>query len=263
MANDVYAITHTGLTELVSARAATIVLDKALQKGGRTPDTVSRADMKALLTGPVIDELEHILPRKGVARSLKQIYALIPKPSGVKPEAEVKREETTNAPDKKGSSSSAGSGANSSGIEPSNKALSEAARMRPETSGAVAEVVASPAVATQPRRSLYIDDVLALEPVILAFARLDHVRLVAGLTTSGDIVEVRGDVEDAATLARYGGVALKLLGRSGTIRSYYLAHSASQLFLFPLGAYTVMVIGTVELNLGEVFSTLSTLEEDV
>ena len=102
----------------------------------------------------------------------------------------------------------------------------------------------------------------ALNDVVLAFAQLDNVKLVAAFTQTGKSVVSRGGGFDLAALSRLSGMALTLLGKSGALRSYYLAHSEGQLFLFPHGGYTLMVIGNAELNLGLVFTTLQKLKEE-
>jgi len=102
-----------------------------------------------------------------------------------------------------------------------------------------------------------------LEDFILQFAQLDNVRMVAALAPNGQVVRSRGDGYDLDTLSRLGTLGLKLLSRSGKLRSYYLAFKGGQLFFFPLGGYTLCIIGTTELNLGLVFATLHKLKEDV
>ena len=103
----------------------------------------------------------------------------------------------------------------------------------------------------------------ALNGAILTFAQLDNVKLIAAFDAAGKSVVSRGDGFDLAALSRLSGMALKLLGKSGVLRSYYLAHSEGQLFLFPHGGYTLMVIGNAELNLGLVFTTLQKLKEEM
>ena len=103
----------------------------------------------------------------------------------------------------------------------------------------------------------------ALNDAVVTFAQLDNVKLIAAFTETGKSVVSRGDGFDLTALSRLSGMALKLLGKSGILRSYYLAHSEGQLFLFPHGGYTLMVIGNAELNLGLVFATLHKLKEEM
>ena len=102
-----------------------------------------------------------------------------------------------------------------------------------------------------------------LDETILQFAQLEHVRMVAALLENGKVASSRGDGFDLETLSRLGTLGLKLLSRSGELRSYYLAFKEGQLFFFPLQGYTLCIIGTTELNLGLVFATLQKLKEDV
>ena len=102
-----------------------------------------------------------------------------------------------------------------------------------------------------------------LETIVLRFAGLEEVKLVASFGPGGEVTGSRGGGFDLGALARYGLMTLTLLRRSGHVRSYYLAHSLYQLFLLPLGGSTLVVIGTPELNVGSVFGTLSTLEEEL
>jgi hypothetical protein len=107
-----------------------------------------------------------------------------------------------------------------------------------------------------------------LEPETLArmlvkFAQLEHVKVVAAMRPNGDISMARGTGFDLDALSRIGSLGLKLLSRGRTIRSYYLSNSRYQLFMFPLASHTLIVVGSSEVNVGEVFNTLSHLEEEV
>ena len=102
-----------------------------------------------------------------------------------------------------------------------------------------------------------------LEKIVLRFAGLEEVKLVASFGPGGEVTCSRGGGFDLPTLARYGLMTLTLLRRSGHVRSYYLAHSLYQLFLLPLGGSTLVIIGTPELNVGSVFGTLANLEEEL
>jgi hypothetical protein len=73
MANEVYLLTHSELSQVVSSRVATRFLDKALDAKGYSPDSVSSEEMREILQGPILRELRQILPKDGVERSIKQI----------------------------------------------------------------------------------------------------------------------------------------------------------------------------------------------
>ncbi len=101
-----------------------------------------------------------------------------------------------------------------------------------------------------------------LEAAVLRFAQLEQVRFVAALRAGGEVAARRGSGIDVDALAQLGLVGLKLLRRSGPLRTYYLAHTQGQLFLLPLGEDTLTLVGTPELNVGAVFNTLASLKEE-
>jgi hypothetical protein len=73
MANEVYLLTHDGLSQMVSSRVATRFLEKAMEAKGYSADTVSSEEMREILQGSILRELRQILPKDGVERSIKQI----------------------------------------------------------------------------------------------------------------------------------------------------------------------------------------------
>ena len=78
-----------------------------------------------------------------------------------------------------------------------------------------------------------------LEAVVLRFAGLEEVKLVAAFGPGGEVACSRGGGFDVGALARFGLMTLTLLRRSAPVRAYYLAHSLHQLFLLPLGGSTL------------------------
>ena len=101
-----------------------------------------------------------------------------------------------------------------------------------------------------------------LEAAVLRFAQLEHVKFVAALRADGDVAAKRGSGMDVDALAQLGLIGLKLLRRSGPLRTYYLAHTQGQLFLLPFGEDTLTLVGAPELNVGAVFNTLTSLKEE-
>ena len=97
---------------------------------------------------------------------------------------------------------------------------------------------------------------------MLRLAQLEQVKFVAALRANGDIAAKRGSGIDADALAQLGLIGLKLLRRSGPLRTYYLAHTQGQLFLLPFGDDTLTLVGTPELNDGAVFNTLTALKDE-
>ena len=102
-----------------------------------------------------------------------------------------------------------------------------------------------------------------LKEIVLRFAQLEHVRQVAAMRTSGEVIEMRGAGVDMAGLGSLAPSSLRLLERHGHIRSYYLLHPQGQLFLFPLAGGIVAIVGNKQLNLGAVFTALAALEEEL
>lgn len=108
-----------------------------------------------------------------------------------------------------------------------------------------------------------VHELAELERGVLAFAQLEHVRLVAALREDGSVAVSRGTGIDLDDLSRLGVMGLKLLQRSGQLRSFYLGHTNGQLFLFPFGRDVLAVVGGPDLNLGGVFAALVALKEEL
>lgn len=102
-----------------------------------------------------------------------------------------------------------------------------------------------------------------LEAIVMRFAQVEHAKLIAAVRENGTIVTSRGAGVDLNSLSRFGLMGLRLLERSGELRSYYLAHSRGQLFLFCFGKDTVIMLGSSDINVGTVFATLSSVKESL
>jgi hypothetical protein len=102
-----------------------------------------------------------------------------------------------------------------------------------------------------------------LESIVMRFAQVEHAKLIAAVRENGTIVTSRGAGVDLNSLSRFGLMGLRLLERSGELRSYYLAHSQGQLFLFCFGKDTVIMLGSSDINVGTVFATLSSVKESL
>ena len=100
-----------------------------------------------------------------------------------------------------------------------------------------------------------------LEEIVMQFAQLEHVKLVAAIRQKGEVVVSRGSGIDLEMFSRVGLMGLKLLQRGGSLSSYYLSHSSGQLFLLVFGQDIVVVMGTSELNVGAIFANMSTVKE--
>ncbi len=233
MANEVYLITHDSLSNIVSARAATRVLEKALKHKGFTPETISQQQMRDILVGPVLKELQLILPSDGVKRTIQQITRLLEsnKKAESKVEANPLDVESIEEP------------------EQDFKLLNDAED---------AEL--------KPLMEMRNKDVSPeeLEALLIEFAQLEHIQTVLTADRKkGEVLSSRGSSFDLVSLSRLANMSLMLLERNGVVHSYHLEHSRYHLFLVPLAGFVMIIVGTAELNVGEVFAKLSALKEGV
>ncbi len=224
--NPVYLRTQQGLAAFVSATAATRVLDKALADAGVSPERVRARQMRALLLGPVLDELDRILPRSGLERNLEALAAALddgrPPPEPVSVAART-----------------VGSLPGSAQV-----ARSRTARV---ISGVRTELIRS-------RPNTEAD----LKSAVLELAAIDNVTLVAAVRANGETVFARG-AGDVASLARLGRLALSLLLKSGPLRIFFVATETSSLLLFPWGSDALLLTGKPELNVGAVVTSFTDL----
>jgi hypothetical protein len=321
MANEVYLLTHDGLSQMVSSRVATRFLEKAMEAKGYSPDTVSSEEMREILQGSILRELRQILPKDGVERSIKQItrglrkqaekvaeaaLAVVNAPASsmtqssrnLPPVASISGDVLLTDEDETPSLSQARSdqaltysdAAEDLGIVSHSSPLEDvhafdtgeveaalANALNLEDSEAIQnsivqdnvppvnqeparEGAATPAVTASPAPLRQELDPETLAKMLVKFAQLEHVKVVAGVRPNGEISMARGSGFDLDALSRIGSLGIKLLSRGRTIRSYYLSNSRYQLFMFPFFSHTLIVVGSSEVNVGEVFSTLSHLE---
>lgn len=241
MANEIYQKTHEGLSNLVSPKVASRMLDSALRSRGYSADSVSSSEMREVLLGPVFNELRAILPSEGVERSLKLLVREL-KRSAAAPVAVATVAHPTE-PD----------------MVVTDLAEPELGAPQPEPQGASPEpperAADGEAIAPSPTE--------ALDEVLVSFAKIEQVRMVAAVAASGAVLLSRGSGIDLTTLSRLGLTGMRLLARSGELRSYYLAYPEGQLFIFPYGDITLIVIGGGEVNVGSVFATWTKLKEGV
>lgn len=262
MANDVYLRTHDGLATMVSARAATRVLRDTLTAQGKNADTIDAALMGQLLIGPILQEFEQILPREGLKRNLEDLasslHSLEGKASAPNPTSPTSPSAAANASLRHSRRPQASEAQDESLLEerPSPVSFGEATQSRINAASRTSS-------GRGRRREPLQCSQEQLEDVVLRFAQIEHVRLVAAIREKGDVAVSRGSGVDLESLSRYGLMGLRLLGRSGNLHSYYLAHSLGQLFLFTFGADTIIVLGAPELNVGTVFTTANTLKEEL
>lgn len=299
MANEIYLKTHDGLSTLVSSRAASRMLDSALRAKGHSSETVSQSQMREVLLGPVFKELRTILPSDGVERSLKLLISDLKRASQVAVAVAEKPQSTTASldfvtaelhpvipiigdalphteaelpiPEVQAVVAPLESLAELQAVSATAVAVATEPDYVPDVTISVrqaagpvdvvvdTEVAADPVGVTTEFRLTEAE----LESVLVTFAKLEYVRMVAAIRPSGEVALSRGSGFDVAALSRLSLTGMRLLERSGQLRSYYLAYGEGQLFIFPLGTFTLIVIGTVDVNLGSVFATLTKLKEGV
>lgn len=266
MPNEVFLRTRAGLTALVSTRAAGRILEGALKGSGHNPDDVNLPQMRSALLGPVLQELEGVLPRAGLRRNLERLARSL-RPVAA-PAADLQELTDTEAtpcseePAPQSESQSATPGpAESHPDDVDEIGDNELSDSPPTPALPVGTVTATPA-ASVVRTPLATQD---LERHVQRFTQIEHVRLVTVIRGDGTAALSRGDGPDPALLARLSRLALTLLAKGGEIRQVHLGHTAGQLFLYPLGPDLLVIVGGVELNLGTVntaFTALA-LEEDL
>jgi hypothetical protein len=301
-ANEVYLLTHSELSQMVSSRVATRFLDKALDAKGYSSDLVTSEEMREILQGPILRELRQILPKDGVERSIKQISRNLRKQAEKVAEAAL-AVASASASDGLRSSVSTVSGdvllmdddelpspeqvlnfeeaSDDLGVIQHSPLEDKGAFDTGEVEAALANVLdatpevnapvivsnvtevkqpETPASPVKTNRLQVEHSPEELAKILVHFAQLENVKLVAAVRPNGEVSMARGSGLDVDALSRLGSLGLKLLSRSRTIRSYYLSNSRYQLFLFPLPSHTLIVVGSSEVNVGEVFNTLANLE---
>lgn len=294
MPNEVFLRTREGLSTMVSSRAADRILEGALKGSGHNPDEVDRLQMRSALMGPVLQELERVLPRDGLKRNLERLArTLREKSAGDRPNDPASDSETPRAlltgsiPSQvvpvdgsgeqlNGSAEGVGGEAPSFGlgefeeisdvaaVQPVRAASEEASEHSAAAGGAGGKGAAAEPVKVTPRLVRRLDDE-ELEEKVTRFALIEQVRLVAAVRADGDVPLVRGEGLDLELLSRVSRLTLSLLAKGGTLRSLHLGHSLGQLFLFPIGPDLLVVYGGADLNLGTVTTafTALALEEDL
>ncbi|MCA9837843.1 MAG: hypothetical protein KC422_13075 [Trueperaceae bacterium] len=232
MANEVYLITHDSLSNIVSARAATRVLEKALKHKGFSPETVSQQQMRDILVGPVLKELQLILPSDGVKRTIKQITKLLDASKVANPD---KTEDSLSEPEEF-------------------KLLNDDVEDKLEEPEAELKPLME-----APKKEIGAEE---LEALLLDFAQLEHIQTVLTVDRkNGEVISSRGSNFDLGSLSRLANMSLMLLEKNGTVHSYHLEHSRYHLFLVPVAGFVMIIVGTAELNVGEIFAKLSAFKE--
>lgn len=226
--NPVYDRTQQGLAAFVSAAAASRVLTDALADAGVEPARVHARQMRALLLGPILDELSLLLPRAGLERGLEALAAeLVDDAAPVQPLTATVR---------------------TSQAQP---ASAQVARSR------ALQVVTGVRTEPRPSRPAAAEE---LQAAVLQLAAIDSVTLVAAVRQSGTVEFSRGE-GDVAALARLGMLALSLLRKNGPLQLFFLALEESGLLLFPYGSDALLLTGKADLNVGAVVTAMNDLRK--
>jgi len=271
MPNEVYAVTHEALSALVSHRAATRVLDAALEATGTDPDRVTVRAMRRLLAGRVRRELSATLPSPGLTLSLKRIaddlYHLQPSHDTII--------ESVEQPSTRGTFEPAHGEPVlvEAGSEPVLVEAGSAASANRNPAPPPAPPEAAPAPAAPP--VLAPDAAPAPTPVRGHRLELDERVIARAVTRFGELetVDQVVIVEDGQVLLERGaGVATDslpnlvkstqhLLARAGRLKLFALQRAEGMLFVFPVGTGAVVVLTQPNVNIGAVLAARAALEE--
>ncbi len=291
MPNEVYLRTRDALATLVSERAATRVLDAALRRSHARAESLDERTVRQLLLGPIQRELEGILPRTGLRRTLRRLARQVAEevrthggpthepggsPNGLQERPSTVLKPVTQSsvylPDATPPLPDVVENERAAPARPAAAAFERrhAPFARPrERSVAVATADAggTTAAATARGRDRSRPTVVphplgaeALDALSVHFAEIEGVVQVIALRAS-EPPQVRGDGIDADALAPLAQSAVRLLGRFGPLRSLVLEHESGLLFVFPLGRDAIAVLARANVNMGAVFAARAALEE--
>lgn len=292
MPNEVYMRTRDALATLVSERAATRVLDAALRRSHERADALDERTVRHLLLGPIQRELEGILPRTGLRRTLRRLARQVadevrsqggPVTDASTAGSELQQRPRTVLKPVTQSSVYLPDAAppmpdEAPHPEPAavGRSVPSAAHRRGDRTGRVREGTAAVATAdagsaaapaarrgrdrSRPTVVPHPLGAEALDALSVHFAEIEGVLQVIALPAAAG-PQVRGDGIDAEALAPLAQSAVRLLGRFGPLRSLVLEHEAGLLFIFPLGRDAIAVLARANVNMGAVFAARAALEE--
>lgn len=235
MPNAVYERTRVALTGLLPGRAATRVLDRALERHHRTSDDVGPKEMAAVLMKGVYGELKGVLPDPGLRRALRRVArdvaAMVPRGASV---SQVRAARERRAAD-------------------ASAALGDRGAPTAGPGTAVAEPIARVAVAPP---EVDVDALLA------RLAAIDGVHGVARFDRTGRPLLVRGRLAEPERLGRTLLAASALLQRRDALRAVSVEVPTGRLVAIPLPPDWLALTGPADLNLGAVYAALPALEEE-
>jgi predicted regulator of Ras-like GTPase activity (Roadblock/LC7/MglB family) len=266
--NEVYRCTRDGLARLLSPRAATRVLDDALRHAGMSPDALEPDGVRDLLMGPVRLELEGILPRSGLRRTLRRLARSVRAQARAAPgrTSAAAAGRAVPAPHAEGRAELHPVTASSvylPGIAiadpaaptPGDSVPAPRAAGRDAGGRGAAAAPGDPMVMPRARNEA------ELETLVHPFAAIEGVVQVLAVGDRGEVVLERGDGLTAAVAAPLVRTATHILGRHGRLRSMVVEHATGLLFVFPVGRETAVVRTRPNVNMGAVLSARAALEE--
>lgn len=273
MPNEVYVMTHTALSALVSHRAATRVLDAALASTDHTSDTVTVSGMRKLLARSVRRELSGTLPGPGLTRSLRQIaddlYRLQPSHTTqvqrIDPEEHEEIERLIAGADSQAAPlGREGSVRRPVGTSVAGPAEGVVSKPLPFVNQAGFAHKGAPQIASRLSTAELTPPLELTEAVMTS-----SLQLFGELETVEQVVVVRGS---EVVLERGSGVPTRalpnlimstkhLLARAGRLKLYALERREGTMFVFPIGSGAVVVVTKPNVNLGAVLAARAALEE--
>lgn len=273
MPNEVYVMTHTALSALVSHRAATRVLDAALASTNHTSDTVTVRGMRKLLAHSVRRELSGTLPGPGLTRSLRQIaddlYRLQPSHTTQVQRIDPEEHEAIERLIAGADSQAAPLGREGSVRRPVETSVAGPAegvvsKPLPFVNEAGFAHKGAPQIASRLSTAELTPPLELTETVMTS-----SLQLFGELETVDQVVVVRGS---EVVLERGSGVPTRalpnlimstkhLLARAGRLKLYALERREGTMFVFPIGSGAVVVVTKPNVNLGAVLAARAALEE--
>lgn len=245
MPNAVYERTRVALTGLLPGRAATRVLDLALERHHRTRDDVAPKEMAAVLMKGVYAELKGVLPDPGLRRALRRIArdvaAMVPRGATVSQVRAARARLEVAAPNP----------AAAVAVAPPPPSVAVAVAPPPAT-------VPVARVPTEPR----VADRVDLDALLGRLAAIDGVHGVGRFDRHGRPLVVRGRLPDPEGLGRTLVAAAALLQRRDALRTVAVEVPEGRLVAVPSPPEWLALTGAGDLNLGAVYAALPALEEE-
>ncbi len=237
MPNAVYERTRVALTGLLPGRAATKVLDRALERHHRSSEDVGPKEMAAVLMKGVYGELKGVLPDPGLRRALRRVArdvaAMVPR-GATTSQVRAARERIAGSPPAVAEPA------------PALVAIADA----PTAPAAVGSPAAPRASALDPDR------------LLARLVEIDGVHGVGRFDGAGRLLQVRGRLPEPDRLGGFLAAAASLLERRDALRTVTVEVPDGRLVAVPTHPHWLALTGAADLNLGAVYAALSALEEE-